>query len=68
MMNHASLSPAPYGYRRRPPVSVPVATLPKRDRGSKLESFKPLVLCPQNWTGLLRDDHALGGILDFRRA
>ena len=67
MMNHASLSPAPYGYRRLR-ASVPVATLPKRDRGSKLESFKPLVLCPQNWTGLLRDDHALGGILDFRRA
>lgn len=56
-----------YGRRRGVP-SVPVVTLPKRDRGSKLESFKPLVLCPQNWTGLLRDDHALGGILDFRRA
>lgn len=60
MMNHASLSPAPYGYRRRPPVSVPVATLPKRDRGSKLEKFIPVALTPQNWAVLLRDDHPLG--------
>jgi len=66
MTTNESLSPAPYGYRRLR-ASVPVATLPKRDRGSKLESFKPLVLCPQNWPQLLRDDHPLGAVLDFGR-
>ena len=55
-----------YGRRRGVP-SVPVATLPKRDRGSKLEKFIPVALTPQNWEVLLRDDHALGGVLDFRR-
>jgi len=55
-----------YGRRRRVP-SVPVVTLPKRDRGSKLEKFIPVALTPQNWEVLLRDDSPLGGILDFRR-
>lgn len=66
-MNHASLSPAPYGYRRRPPVSVPVATLPKRDRGSKLEKFIPVALTPSTWPTLLRDTTPVGGWLDFGR-
>lgn len=66
MTTNESLSPAPYGYRRLR-ASVPVATLPKRDRGSKLESFKPLLLCPSTWAALLQDDHALGGVLDFGR-
>jgi hypothetical protein len=55
-----------YGRRRGLP-SVPVVALPKRDRGSKLETYRPVALTPQNWAVLLRDDHALGGILDFRR-
>ncbi len=66
MTTNESLSPAPYGYRRLR-ASVPVATLPKRDRGSKLEKFIPVALTPQNWEVLLRDDSPLGGILDFRR-
>ncbi len=65
-MTHASLSPAPYGYRRRPPASTPIA-LPKRDHVSKLENFKPLVLTPSTWPQLLRDDHPLGAVLDFGR-
>jgi hypothetical protein len=55
-----------YG-RRRGPVALP-APPPPRDRDSKLEKYRPLVLCPQNWE-MLRDDHPpLGGWLDVGRA
>ncbi len=57
-------------YRPRrggPPAAPALIRIPPHDRNSKLESYRPVVLCPQNWALLLRDDHALGGVLDFRR-
>ncbi len=42
-------------------------TQAKTKRPRKLESFRPLVLNPQNWAVLLRDDHPVGGILDRGR-
>lgn len=57
-----------YRPRRGGPSPAPALTrIPPRDRNSKLETYRPVVLCPQNWVLLLRDDHALGGVLDFRR-
>ena len=38
-----------------------------RPRGQRLEQYRPLVLCPQNWAVLLKDDHPVGNILDFGR-
>jgi hypothetical protein len=55
-----------YRPRRGGPVPAPVPVLP-RDHSSKLESYRPLVLCPQNWAVLLQDDHPLGAVLDFGR-
>jgi hypothetical protein len=52
-----------YG-RRRGPVGLPAAP-PPRDRASKLESYRPLALCPQNWAVLLRDETPVGSVLDF---
>jgi hypothetical protein len=53
-----------YG-RRRGPTVLPAP--PPRDRDSKLETYRPLVLCPQNWAVLLQGDHPLGAVLDFGR-
>jgi hypothetical protein len=55
-----------YRPRRGGPVPAPVPIL-SLDRCSKLESFKPLLLCPQNWAVLLQDDHPVGRLLDFGR-
>jgi hypothetical protein len=53
-----------YG-RRRGPVVLPVP--PLRDRASKLETYRPLVLAPATWPTVLRDETPLGGLLDRGR-
>jgi hypothetical protein len=54
-----------YG-RRRGPVVLPAAP-PPRDRCSKLETYRPLVLAPATWPTVLRDETPLGSILDRGR-
>ena len=55
-----------YG-RRRGPVALP-APPPPRDRDSRIERFRPVVLCPANWALLLRDETPVGAVLDFERS
>lgn len=38
-----------------------------RPRPNRLERYRPVVMCPQTWEVLLRDDHPLGALLDFNR-
>ena len=45
----------------------PTPSTQTRPRPSRLDSYRPVTLTPQNWAVLLKDDHPLGGILDFRR-
>lgn len=43
------------------------AIAPNRPQPSRLERYRPVVLCPATWATLLRDDHPLGAWLDFGR-
>jgi hypothetical protein len=54
-----------YG-RRRGPVALPAP--PPRDLDSRIERFRPVVLCPANWGDLLRDATPVGAVLDFERS
>jgi hypothetical protein len=54
-----------YG-RRRGPVALPAP--PPRDLDSRIERFRPLVLNPQTWPHLLRDETPVGAVLDFERS
>ena len=57
-------------YRPRrggPPPAPAMPRIPPRDRDSKLETYRPLVLTPSTWPTLLRDDHPLGAVLDVGR-
>jgi hypothetical protein len=54
-----------YG-RRRGPVALP--TPPPRDLDSRIERFRPVVLNPQTWPHLLRDETPVGCWLDVGRA